>query len=608
MLIQQKLRAILRAAAVVLTVFLMAVVATSTARAQTAPNAQLVSRALSSDDITKYSLPATVEYSSGLSTVGIGQAVYLDAELDNTIPASQIASVTWTLASVPAGSNAAFSDSPLGPNVPIFEPADQQIFQVAGRKLLRADVPGQYTVKATITTVGNGTATASLTLTAGTYMGIGTCKQCHGIATAVPWSMVDYWQKTLHGQAFTANINGGAGTEFGPSCLQCHTTGYNSNANVVDGGFADIARRIGWVFPTPGPGVSDTVPAILQNVANVQCESCHGPGSRHVQGGGTTMLISVSSASGTCGQCHGGAPFDPQTAQWDSSMHAIATRDPVGNAGCVGCHTGNGFIGKINGAATLDTSYSAISCQTCHEPHGITTPSGASHQLRALNPVTLADGTRVTSAGMGTLCMNCHQARVNAATYVPSTPGSAHYGPHHGPQADMLEGTNGFTYGKKIPSSAHGDVVADTCVTCHMQNLGTFDSALTLVGGHTFNVKFAGNATVPAKELVGACQTCHGPDVTQIDFPLMDYDGDGVIDGAQTEVQHLLDQLAVMLPPVGQSKSSVTIDSTWTQPQLEAAYNYLFVQNDGSHGIHNMAYTVGLLKASIADLKAKSGK
>jgi hypothetical protein len=62
-----------------------------------------------------------------------------------------------------------------------------------------------------------------------------------------------------------------------------------------------------------------------------------------------------------------------------------------------------------------------------------------------------------------------------------------------------------------------------------------------------------------------------------------------------------------MLPPVGQAKTSLTIDSTWTQPQLEAAYNYLFVQKDGSHGVHNMAYTIGLLKASIADLKSKSG-
>jgi hypothetical protein len=59
-----------------------------------------------------------------------------------------------------------------------------------------------------------------------------------------------------------------------------------------------------------------------------------------------------------------------------------------------------------------------------------------------------------------------------------------------------------------------------------------------------------------------------------------------------------------MLPPVGQPKTALTIDATWTRPQLEAAYNWLFITNDGSKGIHNMAYTVGLLKASITNLGA----
>jgi hypothetical protein len=121
-------------------------------------------------------------------------------------------------------------------------------------------------------------------------------------------------------------------------------------------------------------------------------------------------------------------------------------------------------------------------------------------------------------------------------------------------------------------------------------------------------MSFAGTDKIPAVQMVGACQTCHGPDLNTFDFKLLDYDGDGVIDGCQTEVQHLLDKLALMLPPVGQPKTSLTIDSTWTQPQLEAAYNYLFVSKDGSHGVHNMAYTVGLLKASIDDLSAKGGK
>ena len=88
-------------------------------------------------------------------------------------------------------------------------------------------------------------------------------------------------------------------------------------------------------------------------------------------------------------------------------------------------------------------------------------------------------------------------------------------------------------------------------------------------------------------------------------FKLFDTNGDGKIDGVQTEVQELLDQLSAMLPPVGQAKTALNIDATWTQPQLEAAYNWLFVTNDGSKGIHNTAYAVGLIKASIDDLNAR---
>jgi hypothetical protein len=127
---------------------------------------------------------------------------------------------------------------------------------------------------------------------------------------------------------------------------------------------------------------------------------------------------------------------------------------------------------------------------------------------------------------------------------------------------------------------------------------------LTHAGGHTFKMSWTPDASKPPVQLVGACQNCHGPDVTTFDFPLFDYDGDGVIDGAQTEVKHLLDQLSSLLPPAGNPKTAVSPDNTWTRAQLEAAYNWSFVMEDKSFGIHNMAYTVGLLKASIKDLQS----
>jgi hypothetical protein len=217
--------------------------------------------------------------------------------------------------------------------------------------------------------------------------------------------------------------------------------------------------------------------------------------------------------------------------------------------------------------------------------------------------VTLIDGTKVTNAqaGEGILCMQCHQSRM-AASAVDTTAGSAHFGPHEGPQADMLMGTNGYTYGQTIPSSAHQYVTTNTCVDCHMQTVASTDPAFMKAGDHTFSTTYA-PAGQPAEDLVGACQTCHGPDITTFNFPTFDFSGNGTVSGVQTEVQGLLDQLSALLPPNAQAKTSLTIDSTWTKPQLEAAYNWLFVTNDGSKGIHNMEYTVGLLKASIANLQ-----
>lgn len=586
--------------------------------AQTTLASQLVVRPVTNEDIANYKLPATTENSGGLATVGLGQGVNLEADVDINVPATQISSVTWTLSSKPTGSNATLTTSPLdGNGVPVFLPSDRLAYQAAARKLLRPDVAGIYNVSATITTAGSGTATVTLMITASSYAGISACSLCHANGPkGTTWSMVNDWSTTLHSTIFSSSINGqgamvnGVPYPYTNACWPCHTVGYDTNATGSNGGFNQVMAKTGWVAPTTlQAGNFAAMPAALQNVSNIQCENCHGPGSTHIASGGDPRLVNVSVTAGVCMQCHSEAPHHVKGLEWSNSAHAVTTTDPAGNASCVGCHTNNGFIDRINGVAGADLTYDAISCQTCHEPHGNTTPvSTTAHLVRTLAAVTLANGTKITTAGFGTLCMNCHQARQNATVYAANTAGSAHFGPHEGPQADMLAGTNAYTYGKTIPSSAHFDVVTDTCVNCHTQSPASTDPALGQVGGHTFTMSFAGTKTIPAEQMVGACQTCHGSDVTTFNFPLMDYDGDGVIDGVQTEVQHLLDNLSAMLPPAGQAKTALTIDSTWTQSQLEAAYNWEFVTNDGSHGIHNMAYTVGLLKASIADLKANGGK
>ncbi|HWQ92561.1 MAG TPA: cytochrome c3 family protein [Clostridia bacterium] len=577
-------------------------VSSALAAAPAAPVPRLDLRPVTSSDIKDYGLPATTQISGGLATVGIGQAVYLEALVDIAIPTADILNVSWVLTNKPAGSAATFTASPLGVNVPIYEPSSRATLKVAGRSLLRPDVTGRYTIEAIVTTPGKEIR-VTRNVVAGTYMGLNTCKMCHSGSEVVP-DMVTPWAGTAHATMLTKAIDGLRSDHYGKNCISCHTLGFDTNPSAVNGGFDDVAAQLGYTFPTLYTnGNWAAMPAALKNLSNIQCESCHGPGSEHAYSLGKIEMISVSYGSGNCGQCHDAKTHHKNNAEWNNSRHAIATSYAAGpsRADCVKCHSGIGFAETASALPIVNTAYEPITCAACHDPHDAANP----HQLRKVGPVQLMDGTVVANAGNGALCMNCHMSRRDAAAYVETASGGGQFGPHHGPQADMLMGVNGVTYGKFIPSSAHRSVVGDACVTCHMQTVAASSPAFTHAGGHTFSLKYDGGTPdihTDDVEVVEACIQCHGP-TTEFNFKREDYDGNGVIQGVQDEVKGLLNQLALLLPPAGVPKADITIGATWTRPQLRAAYNYRFVQEDKSFGVHNLSFAVGLLKASIADIK-----
>ncbi len=247
-------------------VALMVVAATATLSAQTALQPRLVVRPLTNGDIASYKLPSTTQVSGGLETVALGEPIYLEVQLDIGIPASQIAGVIWSLTTKPAGSTAALVNSPLTSNVPVAEPSDRLVYQVAGRQLLRPDIHGAYVVTATVTAGSSGTTTLAQTFMAGTYVGVAACTKCHSGGMAAV--MVPSWSKTLHASLFTNGVNGVEGTGYGANCISCHTVGYDANSTVNDGGFSSIAAQLGWTMPSPlQPGNFAAMPAALQNVA-----------------------------------------------------------------------------------------------------------------------------------------------------------------------------------------------------------------------------------------------------------------------------------------------------------------------------------------------------
>jgi hypothetical protein len=225
----------------------------------------------------------------------------------------------------------------------------------------------------------------------------------------------------------------------------------------------------------------------------------------------------------------------------------------------------------------------------------------------------------VTNAGAGAMCMNCHQSRngsvTNSIVKYPllqqTWAGGSSFGVHDNPAGDMLEGANGWTYGRAIPSSAHKLAVTDTCAGCHMQTLANTDPAYLQAGGHTFSMTYT-NSAGTTLDKVDVCVQCHGQ-ITSFDMVKVDYNGDGVIEGVQTEVQHLLDKLSTLLPnSTYQADANNYIadglvktpssQTNWPVKFLEGSYNWQLVNADGSKGVHNAAYAVGLLKASIGDL------
>ena len=313
-----------------MTAALMAMAAV-TAKAQ-AIQAQLVARPLTPGEIanTNYALPANLQVSGGLLNVGVGQPVYLEVDVATNVSVPKVTNIIWTLTQKPASSAATLQVSPLGTNVPVYEVSDRLVYQAAGRMLLRPDVAGYttndvYKVTATIYTTNTGPTNVTVTITAGTYMGVGLlpgtsgCALCHS-GGQIATNMVVPWEVTAHASMFARGIDGLVSSHYSKSCIQCHTVGYDTNALAVNGGFDDVAAQLGWVFPavlTNSNWASmETNYPTLANVANIQCENCHGPGSQHMDTFGKTNMIAISFGSGDCAQCHDDPPGHIHVAEW----------------------------------------------------------------------------------------------------------------------------------------------------------------------------------------------------------------------------------------------------------------------------------------------------
>ena len=310
------------------------------------------------------------------------------------------------------------------------------------------------------------------------------------------------------------------------------------------------------------------------------------------------LLVGTSSVfAQECTDCHNDTTvITGRQTGWSESMHG--TGDAYGRGtrnSCAGCHSGGAFSAMVAAGLTPDTvevgdpNPTRQGCRACHQIH--TSYTGADWALETTDPVALyAFEDVIYDGGKGNLCANCHQPRRAIAAPDPNDNirvTSSHWGPHHGPQSTMLLGIGGAGDVVGFPS-AHAMLVNDTCVTCHIGDDYT----------HTFE---------PA---VSACVVCHS-DAKNFD-----------IDGVQTEVAALIDQLGDLLLAKGslaaETEYEIGEDGVIEEvvvgyhpvpgdyPAAEAAalWNYIMIAiEDGSLGVHNPGYTKTLLEASIAALQ-----
>jgi DmsE family decaheme c-type cytochrome len=256
---------------------------------------------------------------------------------------------------------------------------------------------------------------------------------------------------------------GYAGTD---TCLTCHTD------QVVHGAHA---RSINARTP----------------MAQLGCESCHGPGQAHVDAGGDPELMrayremSPDDASATCTTCHNRGDH----AMWDGSQHQArqlscvtchSVHAPKSEQGqlvkasalqvCADCHRDK--VAKVDRSGHMPVREGKMTCATCHSPHG------------AANVRLLRAGFSVAES-----CTTCHAdkrgpylfehapVRENCATC---------HDPHGSPNERMLVHKQPFMcqrchshvrhpgtlYDNRVVGSSNR-IYARSCVTCHSQVHGS---------------------------------------------------------------------------------------------------------------------------------------
>ena len=583
------------------------------------------------------------QVTTGLKTVGLGQRIVLapnvwlnqgTRQADTLIP---VISATWTLTS-PYGAAKSIQDTAAG---------------LSGTFVYFVpDTVGDWTASFSATTK-YGAATGSQKITVAKFLGEGiSLSSTQGVPAGCGCHLVEPtkfsdWSQTNHATAVKRKLNDPTG-HFSFSCFSCHSIGYDGVTTTGNGGFDDVAAAEGFkTVSKNGAGVYDSLKTLYPKsmaLTGIQCENCHGPAGQHVVSSpshGNTKLDETWS-NDVCSPCHfssdrhGIGYAYTGSAHYTSSSNGSTRVNNFNRLLCARCHTGQGFVyEKIQGnletvPATGEVEYvggTAMTCQTCHDPH-----NGSNEmQLRAKTVGDACLGCHVIRLGTGGSLHASHQGSMllgaNATPFSQDVLNAYSAAPANTPQqvAAAVNAWGGWELpGYTYQNSSHSDI-PEMCVKCHMASSPSYlaasasnftkpDTMMTKLGGHTFRVAYdniVGKDTTTILNPTG-CEECHGE--VSIDF----------VELTQAKTKTLLANLFVALPKrdsAGTTMSSMTdtvayqnwakapasLKRKLTTIDKASLFNYTFVNNDGSFGVHNFNYAKGLLTSSLEQLTLGAG-
>ena len=353
------------------------------------------------------------------------------------------------------------------------------------------------------------------------YVGSTSCTSCHSS------NHMD-WMGTIHATAFDTLVASGDGENT--LCFPCHSVGYGKAS-----GFVDLTT-------TP-------------ELADVQCENCHGAGSNHLMDPGNTAMDLNLDATlcGDCHQsCHGlcGEDHHPQFEQWSTSKHSTSLMDlwgdPDAEGECLRCHSTDYRMAAPGSEPGLYDALFDVECVDCHDPHG-----GPNVGQLRLAPYEL--------------CADCHTMEGAVPADEPSQP-----------QSEMLHSYGGYELdGTPLdgPYTQHWWGIPDECAVCHVHAEPYGGPEQPVNSGHTFEANMR------------ACEPCHSEETATL-----------LVSDLREEIEVRLAAIAPYYDP----QDPLYVDRATLPPEQQAEYDialfdYQFVQNDRSFGSHSAAYARALL-------------